>query len=270
MVGFALLFGLVTAGAEPVADLKTTVDPLVEPLIRDKPTVGLVVGIWVHGQPQIFGYGKVTTPAGEVAPDGRTLFEIGSITKAFTGVLLADALSRKEVALDDPANKHLPADLQIQSKSDAPITLLQLATHRSGLPVQPPLIALIAGNKENPYADYTHAKLTRLTKELKPSRAPGEKYEYSNLAVGLLGHALVNAAKADSFDALVRDRICKPLALKDTGEALTGGQKSRLARGRNAKLDSPTRGISPPWKPAVGCDPRPTTCSDSPPPTWAR
>jgi serine-type D-Ala-D-Ala carboxypeptidase/endopeptidase len=237
MVGFALLFGLITAGAEPVGDLKTIVDPLVEPLTKDKPTVGLVVGVWVDGKPQIFGYGKVVTPVGEVAPDGRTLFEIGSITKAFTGILLADAVARKEVALDDPANKHLPIDLQIQSKSDVPITLLQLATHRSGLTVQPPLIGLTAKNKENPYADYTRTKLARLTKELKPNREPGEKYEYSNLGAGLLGHALATAAKADSYDALVRDRICKPLGLKDTGEALTGGQKSRLARGRNDKLE---------------------------------
>lgn len=242
MVEFALLFGLITAGAEPVGDLKAVVDPLVEPLTKDKPTVGLVVGIWVDGKPQIFGYGKVVTPAGEVEPDGRTLFEIGSITKAFTGILLADAVARKEVVLDDPVNKHLPADLHIHSKSDAPITLLQLATHRSGLPVQPPLIGLTAKNKENPYADYTRDKLARLTKELKPNREPGEKYEYSNLGAGLLGHALANAAKADSYDALVRDRICKPLGLKDTGEALTGGQKSRLARGRNAKLE-----LTDPW-----------------------
>jgi CubicO group peptidase (beta-lactamase class C family) len=165
------------------------------------------------------------------------LFEIGSATKAFTGVLLADAAARKEVALHDPANKHLPADLQIKAKSDQPVTLLHLATHRSGLPVQPPLLALVARNAANPYAGYVRPKLVQLMGVLKPEREPGEKYEYSNLAVGLLGHALAAAAKADSYDALVRERVCKPLGLKDTGEALTGAQKARLARGHNDKLE---------------------------------
>jgi serine-type D-Ala-D-Ala carboxypeptidase/endopeptidase len=221
----------------PAADLKPALDRLVEPLTKDKPAVGLVIGVWMDGKPHVDGYGKVTTAVGVMEPDGDTLFEIGSITKAFTGILLADAASRKEVALDDPANKHLPADLQIKTKSDRPVTLLHLATHRSGLPVEPPFLGLFARNKENPYADYVRPKLVRLMGMLQAEREPGVKYVYSNLAVGLLGHALTAASKADSYDALVRERVCKPLGLKDTGEALTGAQKARLARGHNAKLE---------------------------------
>src|SRR5205807_2603907 len=112
------------------------------------------------------------------------------------------AASRKEVAIDDPANKHLPADLQIKTKSDRPITLLHLATHRSGPPVQPPFLALLTRNKANPYADYVRSKLVLQMGVLKPEREPGVKYEYSNLAVGLLGHALAATAKADGYDAL--------------------------------------------------------------------
>ena len=88
-----------------------------------------------------------------------------------------------------------------------------------------------AKNSANPYSDYTRGKLVKLLAKDAPTGAAGEKYVYSNLAVGLLGHALVNAAKADSFDSLVKERVCKPLKLKDTGEALTGEQKSRLAVG---------------------------------------
>lgn len=224
------------AAVAPAADWKAVVDPLAEPLTKDKPAVGLVVGVWADGKPHAFGYGKVTTPTGEAVPDGDTLFEIGSITKAFTGVLLADAVARKEVALDDPANAHLPADLRIRAKSDKPVTLLHLATHRSGLAVQPPLLPLLARNAANPYADFTRPKLVGLTAALTPQREPGAKCEYSNLAVGLLGHALVSAAKADGFDALVRERVCLPLGMKDTGEALTGARKARLARGHSADL----------------------------------
>jgi D-alanyl-D-alanine-carboxypeptidase/D-alanyl-D-alanine-endopeptidase len=233
---FVVTVSLITVAFAPAADLKPDIDRLVEPLTKDKPLIGLVVGVWVDSKPHVFGYGKVTTAVGEMEPNGDTLFEIGSVTKAFTGVLLAEAVARKEVALDNPANKHLPTDLHIKPKSDQPVTLLHLATHRSGLPVQPPF-RLFNRNMANPYADFVRPKLVQLMAELKPDREPGAKFEYSNLAVGLLGHALVAAAKADSYDALVWDRVCKPLGLKNTREALTGAQKALLARGHNAKLD---------------------------------
>jgi CubicO group peptidase (beta-lactamase class C family) len=227
---------LLTAAGAHGADLKPDLDRLAEPLAKDRPAVGLVVGVWADGKPHVFGYGRVTTALGESVPDGDTLFEIGSVTKAFTGVLLADAAARKEVALDDPANAHLPADLRIRTASDRPVTLLHLATHRSGLPVQPPFLGLTARNKANPYADYVRPELAKLMGALKSEREPGAQYAYSNLGVGLLGHALVGAARADGYDALVRERVCRPLGLADTGEALTGARKARLARGHDAKL----------------------------------
>ena len=183
----ALLCCLVLTTQLAAADLKTIVEPLVEPLTKDRPAVGLVVGIWVDGGTHVFGFGRVTTPCGDSCPDGDTLFEIGSVTKAFTGVLLAEAMVRREVVLDDPANQHMPKDLSIKPKTDKPITLLDLATHRSGLPLQPPRIAITARNPANPYADFTRTKLSTLMAELQPTREPGESYEYSNLAVGLLG-----------------------------------------------------------------------------------
>jgi CubicO group peptidase (beta-lactamase class C family) len=112
-----LLIHLLTPTYTLAADLKPDLDNIVETLLKDKPVAGVVVGVWMDGKPQVHGYGKVTTAVGEMAPDGDTLFEIGSVTKSFTGVLLADAVARKEVALDDPVNKHLPADLQIKVRS---------------------------------------------------------------------------------------------------------------------------------------------------------
>ena len=215
-------------------DVKPTADPLVAPILKDKPWVGLVVGVWTGGKPHVFGYGAVTTPAGRAPPDGDTLFEIGSITKAFTGVLLADAVGRKEVALDDDANVRLPADLRIKTKPGKPVTLLHLVAHRSGLPVQPPLIGLTAKNPANPYADFTRPRLARLLRDLTPPGEPGREYAYSNLAAGLLGHALVAAAEAESYDALVKARVARPLGLVDTAEAPTGAQRARLARGHAA------------------------------------
>ena len=216
-------------------DLKPLLDPLVEPVLKGKKHVGLVVGVYQAGTSHVHGYGKVVTPSGDRTPDGRTLFEIGSVTKTFTGLLLAEAVARGEVKLDDPIAMHLPADLVIKPHADRVPTLLDFATHRSGFPVQPPYIAataLLAGHSKNPYSGYDRKALAATLKNLAPD-APGKKSVYSNLGAGLLGHALANAAKADSFNALVQERVAKPLKLRDTTEGPTGEQRARLAVGHD-------------------------------------
>ncbi len=195
--------------------------------------VGLAVGVLRGESRRVLGFGQVQTPVGKRTPDGRTVFEIGSITKAFTGVLLADAVRRGEVTLDAPANTYLPPDLRLNSHADRPITLLDLATHRGGLPRIPPNLTDDAADLDNPYADFSRPRLAAALKAIHPER-PGRREEYSNLGAGLIGDALVHAAKLPSYDALVRARIGTPLGLADTAEALTGAQRSRLASGMSA------------------------------------
>ena len=235
----------VTAAAVLLAavagDPKARADAAVAAFLRGKSNVGLVVGVWAGGQPAVWGYGTVSTRTGDRTPDADTLFEIGSITKAFTGVLLAEAVRRGEVRADDPAVRHLPADLAPPA-ADPPITLEHLATHSSGLPVEPPLVGAFARDHANPYADFDRARLAANLPKLRLGGKPGERYAYSNLGAGLLGHALAHAAGADSFDALVTARVCRPLGLRDTGEALTGARRARLAQPRTARGE-PT----PPW-----------------------
>jgi len=233
LTAFALALAPVAA---PAHGLRAAIDPLVGPLLTGHKGVGLVVGVRHAGRSHAFGYGTVTTPAGGRTPDGRTLFEIGSVTKTFTGVLLAEAVARGEVQLDDPVPKHLPADLAFRPHAAGVPTLLDFATHRSGFPVQPPYIALtalLAGHSGNPYSGYDRKALAATLAKLTPD-APGQKQGvYSNLGAGLLGHALVTAAGADSFNALVQDRVAKPLRLRDTTEAPDGEQRARLARGHD-------------------------------------
>ncbi len=233
--------------------------------------VGLVIGVYRAGTPRVYGFGTAATPTGVARPDGKTLFEIGSVTKVFTGVLLADAVRRGEVKLDDPVNRHLPTDLWLNAhEKGVPITLLDLATHRGGLPVEPPLIGLTAGDSANPYADFTRTRLAALTRQLTPVRPPGEREVYSNLGAGLLGHALANVAGQPSYHALIQDRVCGPFNLRDTTEAPTGAQRARLARGHDAAgARTAPRGTSPAWRGAGHYDRRPTTCSGSPPSTSA-
>ena len=163
--------------------------------------------------------------------DGDTIFEIGSVTKVFTALLLADMVAKGEVALTDPVSKYLPATVKLAGSK--PITLEQLATHTSGLPRLPSNFA--PKDVTNPYADYTPEKLYEFLASHRPAGEPGSRYDYSNLGTGLLGHALALRAGTD-FETLVRKRILEPLGMKSTSFAVPEESKARLAAGHDASL----------------------------------
>lgn len=141
-----------------------------------------------------------------------TRFEIGSISKIFTDLLLADAVVRGEVALDDPIAKHLPAGAWTDH-GPRPVTLRDLAEHRSGLPRMPDNFR--PADPLDPYADYDEAKLFAWAKTARSERAPGEMVSYSNGGVALLGQILARRTDMD-WATLVRRRILAPLGMNDT------------------------------------------------------
>ena len=225
-----LLFGSLlfvssrAAGGDPL-DLRAKVDPFVQPVVDNGQAVGLVVGLLRDGQRQFIGYG--TTVKGRSSkPTGDTIYEIGSATKVFTGILLADMVRRGEVKLDDPLQKHLPADVKLDVFQEQPITLEHLATHTSGLPRMPDNMGF--ANLFNPYAHYKPEHMYAFLGKHKLRRAPGE-YEYSNLAMGLLGYELARV-KGVSYDELLTDRIARPLNMHDTVITLSDDQRHRLAK----------------------------------------
>ncbi len=198
-----------------------------------KKTVGIVVGTIDEKGRAVIGYGK-TAKDREERPDGDTVFEIGSITKVFTSLLLADMVERGEVKLDDPVSKFLPASATVPSRNGRQITLLDLSMQISGLPRLPDNMK--PADPANPYADYDAPKLYDFLSRYKLPRDIGEKYEYSNLGVGLLGHAL--ALKAGlSYEQLVRRRILEPLGMNSTSVTLSDSEKKRLATGYDAGLN---------------------------------
>jgi CubicO group peptidase (beta-lactamase class C family) len=190
----------------------------------------LVVGTLRDGKPETFGFGQVS-PAQERTPDGDTVFEIGSITKAFTGVLLAEMVGRGEVALDTPVLDLLPATARPEGKHASALQLGHLANHTSALPRLP--ANLRPKEPRDPYADYGEAALFEFVESWRPAAAPGEKSEYSNLGVGLLGHLLARKA-GKSYEALLRERVLGPLGLGDTAITLDAGMKARMAQGHDA------------------------------------
>jgi len=206
---------------------------LTERIDEEHRSVGIVVGVVEPGGRRVVGYGRLATDDVR-RPDGDTVFEIGSITKVFTSIILADMVERGEVALDDPVQRLLPADVRVPTRNGAAITLLHLATHSSGLPRLPE--NLDPADPANPYADYTVAQLYAFLSSHELGRDIGETVEYSNLGVGLLGHALATRADSD-YETLVRDRVLRPLAMLDTSITLTPSGRDRLAAGHDRALD---------------------------------
>ena len=194
-------------------------------------SVGLVVGIVDASGRRIVTYGK--RAAGDTRPlDGDTIFEIGSITKVFTALLLADAVGRNEVALTDPVSKYLPETVTVPQRGRA-ITLQDLANHTSGLPRMPSNFAPKDG--ANPYADYSVEQIYQFLSGHQLGRDVGATYQYSNFGAALLGHVLARRA-GTPYEALVKTRITGPLGMRDTGITLTPSMQARLAAGHTQSL----------------------------------
>jgi D-alanyl-D-alanine-carboxypeptidase/D-alanyl-D-alanine-endopeptidase len=205
---------------------------LAERIDAQKQGVGIVVGAVDPDGRRVVAHGTFDTKS-KRAVDGDTLFEIGSVTKVFTALLLADAVQRGEMKLDDPAAKFLPEGQKLPSRGGKQITLIDLATHTSGLPRLP--LNLTPANPENPYADYSVEKMYAFLSTYELPRDIGAEYEYSNLGAGLLGHLLARRANMD-YATLVRERITEPLGMKSTVITIPPNMKSRLASGHDATL----------------------------------
>ena len=193
--------------------------------------VGMVVGV-IDGERQaVIVHGKAN--AQNTRPlDGATVFQLGSLTKVITGLLLADMVARGEVALDDPVSGLLPANVSM-IVTGRPITLRDLATHTSGLPSMPDNFDI--HGQPDPYEAYSVDELWSFLSSHKPDRAPGTAYEYSNLGVSLLGRALA-LRKGTSYEELVRERVLVPLGMNSTSITLGPDQLQRLAPGHGPYL----------------------------------
>lgn len=195
--------------------------------------VGIVVGIIGPEGRRVISYGNLEKD--DARPlNGDTIFEIGSMTKVFTSLLLADMVEHGEVALNDPVARYLPQTVKVRERDGKQITLVDLATHTSGLPRMPTNFA--PKDPNNPYADYSEEQLYQFLAGYQLTRDIGSKYEYSNLGAGLLGLALTRRARMD-YEQLVRSRICDPLGMNSTRVTLTAELKKRLAVGHNQKLE---------------------------------
>ena len=202
-------------------------------LVEDGMTPGIVVGLLeADGSTRVVSYGSAGPDARALGP--LSVFETGSVGKTFTATLLSDMVIRGEVALEDPVSKYLPDGVTAPSHGGREITLLDLATHRSGLPKN--ATNHDPADRQNPYADFTLEVMYQFLSSHELRREPGFQFEYSNLGFQLLGQALAQAAGM-SYTDLHRERILTPLGMTTAGFTLEGGRAEWMARGhRNGSV----------------------------------
>jgi CubicO group peptidase (beta-lactamase class C family) len=181
---------------------------------------GVTIGVLEHGDRRVFAYGTA---------DRDSIFEIGSITKTFTGLVLARMVEQGKVKLDEPVRELLPPGTVAKPQGQE-ITLLDLATHHSGLPRMPD--NLRPADPSNPYADYRAEDLYAYIGKHGVAKPAAADFLYSNLGFGLLGQALANRAGVP-YPYLVQEEVTGPLGLTDTVVNLSPEKRTRLIQGHD-------------------------------------
>jgi serine-type D-Ala-D-Ala carboxypeptidase/endopeptidase len=191
--------------------------------------IGVTIGVQRDGERRVFSYGAAR-------PD--SLFEIGSITKTFTGLVLAQMIEQQHVTAEQPVRTLLPANA-VPKPSGTEISLLDLVTHRSGLARLPPNFE--PANPANPYLDYSVDRLYAYLAQHGLARPADAAPAYSNLGFGLLGQALENRANVD-YAILLSQQITIPLCMTDTFVQLDEAHKARFIQGHTHD-----RNLTGPW-----------------------
>jgi CubicO group peptidase (beta-lactamase class C family) len=244
IVASALVFtSYAVASVEP--DYSEIVAKQVAPAIEAGLFPGAVIGIYKDGEASFYPVGTLNFDTDE-APTIDTLYEIGSISKVFTGVLFADAVRRGEVSRDTLVDDLLPDGYKVKTKEGEDLKLWHLTTHTSGWATAP--VNLAPADGEKPFTGYTQEMIFEAVNLMPLKQAPGTKMEYSNFAVGLLG-TLISINAHGEYESLAKERIIEPLGIENFTIALDEDQQKRLApataSGRQTKAWGKTGPIDP-------------------------
>ena len=212
-------------------------EPLVSrhcaPFMEQGKSIGLAVAVISGSNSTIMTFGRASLVSDQPLPSD-TLFEIGSITKTFTALALAQEIQRGNLSLDDPIQGLMPAGLQLP-KEARPVTLRHLTTHTSGFPRLPDNMSfwhsfrrVMAGG--NPYDDYSEARFLDAIRTVDLDFKPGTKIEYSNFGMDVLGY-LLSAKAGTDYEAYIKREVCEPLGMHDTTITLTTNEAARFAQG---------------------------------------
>lgn len=226
------------ASVELQRRIEELANPLVDPAGASGKAVGMVIGVAAANINTTLGLGA-TTLGGSVRPDENTVFEIGSVTKVYTGLLFGLELLRSHVPLEGLINPYFPAGApKFGTRS---INLLDLATHTSGLPDMPTNIH--PAMPGNPAAGYTATDLAQFMKNYTLTVEPGKTFKYSNAGAGTLGYILVQETAVANYEALMKREIADRLGLPDTMITPNAEQMARSAVGYSNGKAAPANDI---------------------------
>ncbi len=245
VVSFLALWGWVSVpAADPVAThpsaayqsgaggLRDTVAAMADQRLSEAGPGSLVVGVIRDDVKVVVGRGDSGRPDGG-PPDGRTLFQIASLTKPFTGTILAELIRAGRVAPTDPLARHLPKPTHAPDFDGQPIRLRDLATHTAGLPNVPETPRFSWNRLEdprNPYKPLTREEVASWLSNFSLPVPPGTRFRYSNVGMAVLGEALSTAA-GTPYESLLKRIVTERFGLKDTTLRLSAEQRARKAVG---------------------------------------
>jgi serine-type D-Ala-D-Ala carboxypeptidase/endopeptidase len=231
-------------------EIKDRINALVD---ANRTNAAIVIGIVDPNGTQFYSNGKLSK-ANNSNVNENTIFAIGSITKVFTTILLADAVQEGVIKLNDPVDKYLQSTIKVPQYNGHRITFEDLATHTSALPENPSNLcpAFAEANPQTPdekvqnvldvtvcTKNYTFDQFYQGLSNTTLSREPGLKYEYSNFGLSLLGNILTLKSNMSSYEELVTKKILNVLGMNSTSVNLSDEQKSRLATGHISGRELP-------------------------------
>jgi CubicO group peptidase (beta-lactamase class C family) len=217
------------------SEVDKKIDAIMQPFMYKSKTVGLSIGVLKNGEIYFYNYGETKKGDGQI-PSAKNLYEIGSITKTFTGLLLAKAVIEKKISLNDPVNKYLPQNIPVIKFGNDTLKIIHLSNHTSGLPPLPDNLDL-QNNLSNPYKNYDETKLYAFLKTATLAQKPGVKFEYCNLGVGLLGNILEKVNKL-SFEKMVINFICTKADMNATKQLLIKKDSALFLQGYDENISA--------------------------------
>ena len=223
--------GPILFGARAWADdklLEETVEFTGTVLFLQSHVPALVIGVVRDGKTAVFGFGE-TSDGSRRPPDRRTMFRIGSLTKAFTGQVLASLVADGTVKFTDSLQDRIGWNVTIPNRDGHRIRLIDLVTHSSGLPRE---VERESGPPGDPFSTLTPEAYRNALASDPLVFAPGTGALYSNFGFDVLSVALSHAA-GKPYDVVLKERVTDPVGLKDTVLSLRAGDRSRLLQGHN-------------------------------------
>jgi D-alanyl-D-alanine-carboxypeptidase/D-alanyl-D-alanine-endopeptidase len=231
LAALALLVACAASAAPAAGATPRELDEIVRERLAESPApVCVAVGVVEPAQSRTTF--ACSSGAGPAAFDQDSIFEIGSVTKGLTGLLLADMVVRDEVRIDDPASKYSRPGARLPKRGGREILLRDLVTHTAGLPRNP----FERRGASNPYGYVDEDALYAALAEAELTHDIGTQYGYSNLGFMWLSDLLARRA-GKSYEALLTERILAPLGMTSTAVRLTPRQQARFVKGHGAVYD---------------------------------